>query len=188
LAWPRSSGCAQYFSGAKAVDYGAAAVILRSVASPVAANPPPAGPAYTCTDPGTGYAKVNGKRIRGNPEQEFVMKATNQPSSSSSADRIWKALRPSLPESTEPAGADEPNEMRRLMLQSQEFRAIVSAADMKSADKSGKGFDRSTIDTVFACLAICTEEQRRAMSSGSNEGANAMRHAMHAMKKKFGLG
>jgi len=115
------------------------------------------------------------------------MKPTSQLRPASSADRIWKALRPSLTEGIEPAGADEPNEMRRLMLQSQEFRAIVSSADAKSADKSGKGFDRTTIDTVFACLAICADEERRAMSSGSTEGANAMRHAMHAMKKKFGV-
>ena len=115
------------------------------------------------------------------------MKANDQLKGGSSAERIWKALRPSLPEGTESVGADEPNEMRRLMLQSQEFRAITPSADVKSADKAGKGLDRTTIDTVFACLAICADEERRAMSFGSTEGANAMRRAMHAIKKKFGI-
>ena len=115
------------------------------------------------------------------------MKATDQLTTASSADRMWEALRPSLPEGIESAGADEPNELRRLMLQSQEFRAIVPSADMKSANKGGKGFDTTTIDTVFACLAICADEERRVMSCGSTEGAKAMRRAMHAIKKKFGI-
>ena len=120
-------------------------------------------------------------------EQESVMKATDRSMAGSSADRIWQALRPSLPVSTETAEPDEPNEMRRLMLRSQEFRAIVPSADVKSADKGRKAFDSRIIDTVFACLAICGDEERRAMSFGSNDGATAMRRSMHAIKKKFGI-
>ncbi len=115
------------------------------------------------------------------------MKGTDQLTAGSATDRIWKALRPSLPEGVESAGADEPNEMRRLMLQSQEFRAIMPSAEAKAADKGGKEFDRATIDTAFACLAICASEEHRAMSFGSIEGANAMRRAMYAIKKKFGI-
>jgi hypothetical protein len=115
------------------------------------------------------------------------MKATDQPMAASSTDRVWKALRPSLPAGTEPAESDEPNDIRRLMLQSQEFRSIMPSTEVKSADRGGKEFDRATIDTVFACLAICADEERRAMSFGSREGATAMRRSMHAIKKKFGV-
>jgi hypothetical protein len=115
------------------------------------------------------------------------MKTIDQAVAGSSADRIWKALRPSLPHESESAGADEPNEMRRLMLQSQEFRSIMPSAELKSADKRGKGLDSTTIDIVFACLGICADEERRAMSIGSTGGATAMRRAMHAIKEKFDI-
>jgi hypothetical protein len=121
------------------------------------------------------------------PKQESAMKATDQNTAGSSAERIWKALRPSRQDSTDPAGADEPNEMRRLMLSSQEFRAFTPSAETKPADQGGKKLDGATMDIVFACLAICADEERRAMSFGSIEGANAMRRAMHAIKKKFGV-
>ena len=114
------------------------------------------------------------------------MKSTDQYMAGSSADRIWEALRPSLPEGVESAGADEPNEIRRLMLQSQEFRAFTPS-ETKPADHGVKKLDGATMDTVFACLTICADEERRAMSFGSTEGANAMRRAMHAIKKKFGV-
>jgi hypothetical protein len=115
------------------------------------------------------------------------MKATDLLIATSSADRVWKALRPSPPEGTESAGSDEPNEIRRLMLQSQEFRAFTPSAETKHVDQGGKKLDGATMDIVFACLAICADEERRAMSFGPNEGANAMRRAMHAIKKKFGV-
>ena len=115
------------------------------------------------------------------------MTATDRSMAGSSTDRIWQALRPSPPVNTETAEPDEPNEMRRLMLRSQEFRAIVPSADVKSADKGRKAFDSGIIDTVSACLAICADEERRAMSFGSNDGATAMRRSMHAIKKKFGI-
>ena len=115
------------------------------------------------------------------------MKSTDQYMAGSSADRIWEALRPSVPEGTDSAGADEPNEIRRLMLSSQEFRAFTPAAEAKPADQGVKKIDGATMDIVFACLAICADEERRAMSFGSTEGANAMRRAMHAIKKKFGV-
>ena len=114
------------------------------------------------------------------------MKPTDQNVPGSTADKIWEALRPSLPDSTDTAGADEPNEMRRMMLNSQEFRAFTPG-DARPADSTGKKLDGATMDIVFACLAICADEERRAMSFGSTEGANAMRRAMHAIKKKFGV-
>jgi hypothetical protein len=120
-------------------------------------------------------------------EQESIMKTTDQNVPGSSTDRIWKALRPSHQDSTDQAGADEPNEIRRLMLSSQEFRAFAPSAEAKPTDKAGKKLDGATMDIVFACLAICADEERRAMSFGSIEGANAMRRAMHAIKKKFGV-
>ena len=115
------------------------------------------------------------------------MKTIDQLKAGSSADRIWNALRPSRQDGTDPASADEPNEMRRLMLSSQEFRAFIPSAETKPADKAARKLDGATMDIVFACLAICADEERRAMSFGSTEGANAMRRAMHAMKKKFGI-
>ena len=115
------------------------------------------------------------------------MKPTDQTVPGSTADRIWEALRPSLQDSTDSAGADEPNEMRRLMLNSQEFRAFTPSGETKSADPAAKKLDGATMDIVFACLAICADEERRASSFGSIEGANAMRRAMHAIKKKFGV-
>ena len=113
------------------------------------------------------------------------MKATDRSMNGSSVDRIWQALRPSLQDSTDSAGADELNEIRRLMLQSQEFRAYTPSAETKPTDQAGKKPDSVTMDVVFACLAICSDEERRAMSLGSIEGATAMRRAMHAIKKKF---
>ena len=113
------------------------------------------------------------------------MKATDRIMNGSSVDRIWQALRPSLQDSTDSAGADELNEIRRLMLQSLEFRAYTPSAETKPTDQAGKTPDSVTMDVVFACLAICSDEERRAMSLGSIEGATAMRRAMHAIKKKF---
>jgi len=120
-------------------------------------------------------------------KKDFVTKPTDEKAPGSTADRIWKALRPSLQDSTEPADADESNEMRRMMLNSQEFRAFTPSAETKPSDAAGKKLDGATMDIVFACLAICADEERRASSFGSIEGANAMRRAMHAIKKKFGV-
>ena len=115
------------------------------------------------------------------------MKATDRNMNGSSVDRIWQALRPSLQDSTDSVGADETNEIRRLMLQSQEFRAYTPSAEAKPTDQAGKRPDSATMSVVFACLAICADEERRAMSLGSIESATAMRRAMHAIKKKFGV-
>ena len=120
-------------------------------------------------------------------EQESVMKAIDRSTAGSSADRIWQALRPSLQDSTDSAGADESNEIRRLMLQSQEFRAFTPSAETKPADQASKKPDSVTMGVVFACLAICADEERRAMSFGSIESATAMRRAMRSIKKKFGV-
>jgi hypothetical protein len=149
--------------------------------------------AYACTftggSPGHGAA----------PEQEFAMKVIDPPKAGSPAENVWKALRPSLVPDAQPAEAVEPknleqpscatvNDIRRLMLQSQEFRSIMPSAEVKSADRGkSRESDRTTLDTVFACLAICADEERRAISFGSNEGATAMRRSMHAIKKKFGI-
>jgi hypothetical protein len=116
----------------------------------------------------------------------------------SSSDELWKAFRPSPPAGEQPADADEPkdleesaaasaNEFRRLMLNSQEFRALPSVNPNAAATGTTKEIDKTTIDTVFACLAICADEERRAISFGSREGAIAMRRTMHAIKKKFGI-
>ena len=127
------------------------------------------------------------------------MKATEQLMTSSSSDGIWKALRPSPLPSGQPAEAEASKELgqpssvplkdiRRLMLQSQEFRSIMPSANTNPAVKGNpKDIDGTTIDTVFACLAICADEERRAISFGSREGAAAMRRSMHAIKKKFGI-
>ncbi len=127
------------------------------------------------------------------------MKLADRVMTESSTDKLWRALRPSFAGNMPPAEAGEPkdleqpssetvNDIRRLMLQSQEFRSIMPSADVKSkgTDKP-KEFDRTTIDTVFACLAICADEERRAMSFGSIEGATVMRRSMHTIKKKFGI-
>jgi hypothetical protein len=111
---------------------------------------------------------------------------TDKDAPGSTADKLWEALRPSHQDSTDSAGADEPNEMRRMMLNSQEFRAFTPS-ETKPADLAPKKLDGATMDIVFACLAICADEERRASSFGSLEGANAMRRAMHAIKKKFGV-
>jgi len=131
--------------------------------------------------------EANFRKAARQTEQESVMKATDQNAPGSSTDRIWKALRPSLQEGGAPAGDDEANEMRRLMLNSQEFRAFTPLSETKQADHAGKKLDGATMDIVFACLAICADEERRAMSFGAIEGATAMRRAMHAIKKKFGM-
>ena len=115
------------------------------------------------------------------------MKALDQRTNGSSLDRIWQALRPSLQDGTDSAGADELNEIRRLMIQSQEFRAYTPSAETKPTEQAGKRPDSATMGVVFACLAICADEERRAMSLGSIEGATAMRRAMHAIKTKFGV-
>jgi hypothetical protein len=126
------------------------------------------------------------------------MLATERIMASSSSDELWKAFRPSPPASEQPAELAEPkdleepsarpaNEFRRLMLQSQEFRALPSANANAAAKGTPKDIDKTTFDTVFACLAICADEERRAISFGSQEVATAMRRTMHTIKKKFGL-
>jgi hypothetical protein len=128
------------------------------------------------------------------------MKTTDRLTAGSTADKIWNALRPSLGADLQPAETEEPrdieetscatvNDIRRLMLQSQEFRSIMPSANTNPAAKGNpKDHDRTVFDTVFACLAICADEERRAISFGSREGATAMRRTMHAIKKKFGIG
>ncbi len=109
---------------------------------------------------------------------------------SSPSDDVWKALRPSeaeAPNELEQQSSDAANEFRHLMLSSQEFRALPLANPNAAPTGNPKEIDTATLDTVFACLAICADEERRALSFGSQEGATAMRRAMHAIKKKFGL-
>ena len=105
------------------------------------------------------------------------------------SDDIWKALRPTeaeAPNDIQQQTEETANEFRRLMLSSQEFRALPTTNPNAAQGKTG-AIDKATYDTVFACLAICADEERRATSFGSTEGATAMRRAMHAIKKKFGL-
>ena len=109
---------------------------------------------------------------------------------SSPSDDVWKALRPpeaQSPNAPEAESTDSGNELRHLMLSSQEFRALFP--DNANAAPKGhlKDADKATLDTVFACLAICADEEHRAISFGSQEGATTMRRTMHAIKKKFGL-
>jgi hypothetical protein len=109
---------------------------------------------------------------------------------SNPSDEVWKALRPSeaeAPNDLEPESSDTANEFRRLMLSSQEFRALPLTSANGAPKGDLKDVDKATLDTVFACLAICADEERRALSFGSQEGATTMRRAMHAIKKKFGL-
>ena len=115
------------------------------------------------------------------------MKITEQHSPHSPVDGIWEALRPSPVTSAQPSPAAL-IDIRRLMLQSQEFRNSTSSANAIPAAKcNGKDFEKTTIDTVVACLAICADEERREISFGSREGAFAMRRSMHAIKTKFGI-
>ncbi len=105
------------------------------------------------------------------------------------SDDVWKALRPSEGESPDDIeqSPESVNEFRRLMLSSQEFRALPTVNPNAPPKGNLKDADKAMIDTVFACLAICADEERRAISFGSQEGATTMRRAMHAIKKKFGL-
>ena len=110
---------------------------------------------------------------------------------SNASDEVWKALRPSeaeAPNDIEQQSSETVNEFRRLMLSSQEFRALPQTnANTAPAKGNPKDIVKTTIDTVFVCLAICAEEEHRATSFGSREGATAMRRTIHAIKKKFGL-
>ena len=115
------------------------------------------------------------------------MKITEQHSPHSPVDGIWEALRPSPVTSAQPSPAAM-IDIRRLMLQSQEFRSIMPFENTNAAAKgNSKDIDRTTVDAIFACLAICADEERRAMTFGSREGATAMRRSMHAIKEKFGI-
>ena len=127
------------------------------------------------------------------------MKVTEQHLPRSPIDGIREALRPSPVTGAQPAEAGSRKEreqrscataidIRRLMLQSQEFRNSTSSANANpAAIRNGKDFEKMTIDTVIACLAICANEERREISFGSREGASAMRRSMHAIKAKFGI-
>ena len=109
---------------------------------------------------------------------------------SGSSDEVWKALRPPEAEASndiEQESSETVNEFRRLMLSSQEFRALPLANANEVPKGNLKAIDNATLDAVFACLAICADEERRVLSFGSQEGATAMRRTMHAIKKKFGL-
>ncbi len=106
------------------------------------------------------------------------------------SDDVWKALRPSegeAPDDIEQQSPESVNEFRRLMLSSQEFRALPTVNPNSAPKGNLRDADKATIDTVFACLAILADEERRAISFGSQEGATTIRRAMHAIRKKFGL-
>jgi hypothetical protein len=118
------------------------------------------------------------------------MLAAEEIMDSDSQDEVWKALRPSeaeAPNDIEQQDSESANEFRRLMLSSQEFRALPSVNPNAQPNENPNDVDKAVIDTVFACLAICADEEHRAASFGSLEGVTSMRRTMHAIKKKFGL-
>ncbi len=78
--------------------------------------------------------------------------------------------------------------IRRLMLPPQEARKPESMASSRLA--SGLFLnekDRAKIDAIFACLAICAEEERRAIAFGSREGVAFTQRCIYNIKTKFGI-
>ena len=47
--------------------------------------------------------------------------------------------------------------------------------------------DRAKVDAIFACLAICADEERRAIAFGSRDAVAMTQRCIYSIKKKFGI-
>lgn len=122
------------------------------------------------------------------------MKTTERTMALTRPDEIRKALhsvhgKPSHAASVMGKGLEQPaadtmENIRRLMLELQEVRKIASMAGSRLAPEDK---DRAKLDAIYACLEICTDEERRAIAFGSREAVAMTQRCIYSIKKKFGI-
>ena len=122
------------------------------------------------------------------------MKTSERNRASTQSDEVRKVLhsvngKPSHVASAMAKGLEQPSAdtaeyIRRLMLQPQEVRKIVSTAGSRLAPEDK---DRAKLDAVYACLEICADEERRAIAFGSREAVAMTQRCIYSIKKKFGI-
>jgi hypothetical protein len=93
-----------------------------------------------------------------------------------------------MPKELEHRATDTVDSIRRLMLQPQEARKPEAMASGRLASRlSLDEKDRAKIDAIFACLAICAAEERRAIAFGSREAIAVTQRCIYSIKTKFGI-
>jgi hypothetical protein len=93
-----------------------------------------------------------------------------------------------MPKGLQRPSTDTVDSIRRLMLQPQAARKPEAMASGRFASRVAlDDKDRAKIDAIFACLAICAEEERRAIAFGSREAVAVMQRCIYTIKRKFGI-
>ncbi|MBI3526425.1 MAG: hypothetical protein HY067_00455 [Betaproteobacteria bacterium] len=126
------------------------------------------------------------------------MKTSERTMAATLSDEVWKALHSvsgqradaasAMPKELEQPSTDTVDSIRRLMLQPQGLRKIVPMAGSRFASRLAiEDKDRAKVDAIFACLAICADEERRAIAFGSREAVAVTQRCIYSIKKKFGI-
>ena len=89
-----------------------------------------------------------------------------------------------MPKELAQPSTDTVDNIRRLMLQPQGVRNIAPLTGSRPALEDR---DRAKVDAIFACLAICADEERRAIAFGSRDAVAMTQRCIYSIKKKFGI-
>jgi hypothetical protein len=131
-------------------------------------------------------------------EAEFTMKTSEHTMAPTLSDEVLRALHSvsgkraeaasAMPKQLEQPSTDTVDSIHRLMIQPQGVRSIAPAPSARLVSKQHlEDKDRVKIDAIFACLAICADEERRAIAFGSRDAVAVTQRCIYSIKKKFGI-
>jgi hypothetical protein len=131
-------------------------------------------------------------------EAEFTMNSSEHTTAPTLSDEVRRAFQSvpgkeaaaasAMPKELERSPTDTVDSIRRMMLPPQGARKPESMASSRLASRLFLDEkDRAKIDAIFACLAICAEEERRAIAFGSREGVAVTQRCIYSIKTKFGI-
>ena len=138
------------------------------------------------------------QRDEGVTEAELTMKTSEHTMAPTLFDEVRQALHSvpgkqaeaasAMPKQLEHPSTDTVDSIRRLIIQPQGVRSIAPAPSTRLVSKQRQeDKDRVKIDAIFACLAICADEERRAIAFGSREAVAVTQRCIDSIKKKFGI-
>lgn len=92
------------------------------------------------------------------------------------------------PKELEQPSSNTVDNIRRLMNEPQGSRSIAPTSRSRYAsNRHADDKDPIKIDAIFACLAICADEERRANAFGSREAVAVTQRCILSIKAKFGI-
>ena len=92
------------------------------------------------------------------------------------------------PKELEQPSSNTVDNIRRLMNEPKSPRSIAPASSPRFASSPHVNYkDPVKIDAIFACLAICADEERRALAFGSREAVAVTQRCIFSIKQKFGI-